>query len=263
MMPEVMTERGGNPATDFSTPETMRGTILIAVSFIGIFAMALCATLISSYAVSEARAVESSLAKLRVYWAMMGHVDYALSRARGHVAETPSVIGSGQASLCDTGTGTPDTRSCVDDPDSVGSIAAFLSELATGTACKGGDVADPCATWSYANTSAQYQLHFTWAVADAPYATPLTTDGRIGIRIDYADQGDTSGAEPSIEALENLDAQLPDLEVIACLVDGNVVPIANCGGNITYGSGDQTDGTARVDGVRRCFIGGLANANEC
>ena len=29
------------------------------------------------------------------------------------------------------------------------------------------------------------------------------------------------------------------LEVIACLVDGNVVPIANCGGNITYGSGDQ------------------------
>ncbi|MDP6343738.1 MAG: hypothetical protein QF491_09420, partial [Alphaproteobacteria bacterium] len=66
----------------------------------------------------------------------------------------------------------------------------------------------------------------------------------------------------TIEALENLDARLPDLEVIACLVDDGT-PIADCGGNITYGSGDQTDGTARVDGVRRCFIGGLANANDC
>ncbi|MDP6343959.1 MAG: hypothetical protein QF491_10545 [Alphaproteobacteria bacterium] len=185
-----MSGRGSRPAAGTEAREGDRGTVLIAVSFVGIFAMALCAALISSYAVSEARAVEDSLAKLRVYWAMMGHVDYALSRARGHVAETPSVIGPGQASLCDTATATPDTRACVDDPDSVSSVAIFLGELATGADCKGGDVSDPCATWSYANTSAQYQLHFIWAVADAPYAVPVTTDGRVGIRIDYADQGD-------------------------------------------------------------------------
>ena len=58
------------------------GNILIVVSFVGLFAMALSGGLITHFAVSEARGVADSLAKLRVYWAMVGHVDYALSRMR-------------------------------------------------------------------------------------------------------------------------------------------------------------------------------------
>ena len=59
-----------------------RGNVLIVVSFVGLFAMALSGGLISHYAVSEARGIADSQAKLRVYWAMVGHIDYALSRMR-------------------------------------------------------------------------------------------------------------------------------------------------------------------------------------
>ena len=125
--------------------------------------------------------------------------DYALSWARGYVAETPVAVGPGQASLCDASTVTPDVRACVDDPGSMASVSSLLGELAIGLDCKGGGVVchanhagtDPSATRSYADTSTQYLLHLIWTVADAPYAAPVTADGRI----DCADRGDTSGGD--------------------------------------------------------------------
>ena len=44
--------------------------------------MLIAATIVNNLLVSEAEAVEESLAKTRVYWAARGHMDYALSRIR-------------------------------------------------------------------------------------------------------------------------------------------------------------------------------------
>lgn len=59
-----------------------RGSALITVTLIGLFVMLSAAALINHFATSEANAIAHSLAKTRIYWASMGHINYALSRLR-------------------------------------------------------------------------------------------------------------------------------------------------------------------------------------
>ena len=58
------------------------GNILVIIMVMMMVFMLMASLLIEHFAINEARAVEESLAKVRVYWAMSGMVDYALSRAR-------------------------------------------------------------------------------------------------------------------------------------------------------------------------------------
>ena len=59
-----------------------KGSALITVTLIGLFVMLLAAALVNSFAISEAKAIDESLAKTRIYWAAMGHINYSLSRIR-------------------------------------------------------------------------------------------------------------------------------------------------------------------------------------
>ena len=67
------------------------GNVLIAVTLIGTFIMLIAATIVNNLMVSEAEAIEESLAKSRVYWAARGHIDYVLSRIRNVGVCTPSL----------------------------------------------------------------------------------------------------------------------------------------------------------------------------
>ena len=69
-----------------------RGNILISVMVLMLLAMLLASALVEHFAVTEARDVEESLARVRSYWALSGMTDHALSRARGagNLPETDS-----------------------------------------------------------------------------------------------------------------------------------------------------------------------------
>ena len=58
--------------------------------------MLIAGTIVNNLLVSEAEAVEESLAKSRVYWAARGHMDYALSRIQNiGICRTSCVNGDG------------------------------------------------------------------------------------------------------------------------------------------------------------------------
>ena len=58
--------------------------------------MRIAGTIVNNLLVSEAEAVEESLAKSRVYWAARGHMDYALSRIQNiGICRTSCVNGDG------------------------------------------------------------------------------------------------------------------------------------------------------------------------
>ena len=72
------------------------GNVLIAVTLIGTFIMLIAGTIVNNLLVSEAEAVEESLAKSRVYWAARGHMDYALSRIQAiGICETSCLSNDG------------------------------------------------------------------------------------------------------------------------------------------------------------------------
>jgi len=60
---------------------SQRGAILITIMVVMMVTMLMASTLINHFAVQEAGAIEQQLADIRANWAMMGHVNYALSRA--------------------------------------------------------------------------------------------------------------------------------------------------------------------------------------
>lgn len=60
-----------------------RGAVLLTVMVIMAVVMLMAGTLTNYFLTSEARDVETSLSNVRIYWAMMGHVSYMLSRAGG------------------------------------------------------------------------------------------------------------------------------------------------------------------------------------
>ncbi len=189
-----------------------RGNILIAVSFIGLFAMALSSGLVGNYAVSEARGVADSLAKLRVYWAMSGHIDYALSRIRQENDEAAGWI------------------SDQDENGIQGVLLSYLDELDKGTNCRDTTVTSTqnsrCSSWLYDEISNDYVFHFKWTIYDPVnnenQSTGTANDGELVIRIDYVLEGATDNAtnEPtsSISSLDKLSERILDIEYLVCFV---------------------------------------------
>ena len=210
---KVMPDRNWNESIK-SNWRRQRGNILIVVSFVGLFSMAISGGLISHYAVSEARGIADSLAKVRVYWAMVGHVDYALSRIR---QEHPGPAG---------------WTSDLGENNIQGALINVLDELdfsgATTRNCRGQSVTSTenskCSVWRYFEISNDYIFHFKWTVFDmanndkGPSGPNQgnAVDGQLAIRIDYVLEGqnDTAADQPtsSIASLSNLSRRVLDLE---------------------------------------------------
>jgi len=164
---------------DRIAPHGMRGSALITVTVIGLFVMLLASGLVNHFAVSEAKAVAESLARVRVYWAAMGHVNYALSRTH-------------RIGLCG--------GSCAnDDTSRADTLRSFLEELYNNASP--GTQRD----WDYGN---DYTLSFKSTVEDLENSD----DGRVRIKILL--QNDTSS---SFDTLVNLNARVPDLQLDVCV----------------------------------------------
>ena len=216
-----------------------KGNILIVVSFVGLFTMALSGGLINHYAVSEARGVADSLAKLRVYWAMMGHIDYALSRMR---QEHP------------TGAG---WTSDVGENNIQGVLLSYLDELDYGPNrnCHGTIVKSTansrCSVWLYDEISNDYTFHFKWTVSPTISSEGNPTDGRLAIRIEYVLEGEANNAATSltssVPSLVNLNKRVLDLEYTVCFVESDFPIIGNC-----TAVDPDVSGASRVIRVRRC-----------
>lgn len=220
--------------------------------------MALCGGLISHFAVAEARAVANSLAKLRVYWAMMGHVDYALSRMR---QENPDDT---------TKTWTTDVG-----PTGIqGELLTYLDELGRandGDDCRVAPVAadtvtsesfSRCSSWPYDEISDDYVFHFEWTVYDIDpddftdaASIAATVNGRLGVRVDYVLEGKDNTIlntpTSSVGSLDKLSGRLRDLEYEVCFAEP-ASPIGNCSVFSTTATLDDASGASRVTGVRRC-----------
>ena len=227
-----------------------RGNVLIVVSFVGLFAMALSGGLISHYAVSEARSIADSQAKLRVYWAMVGHIDYALSRMRQEHQ---------------TGAGWP---SDLGEDGIQGVLLSYLDELDYGPNrnCRGTTVTSTensrCSVWLYHGSDGEehasdHVFHFKWTIFDPANNDPPegnTTDGRITIRIDYVFEGPQGPNDPAanqptsaIKSLNKLSQRTLDLEFVVCFVKAVGPPIGSC-----TALDPDISGASRVVRVRRC-----------
>jgi hypothetical protein len=104
--------------------------------------MLLAAALVNHFATAEARAIAHSLAKTRIYWASMGHINYSLSRIR-------------REGLC--------SGTCVNDEDRATNLRTYLAELNDWSWDFGGD----------------YRINVTASVTDGPFPTPNPNDGRV------------------------------------------------------------------------------------
>lgn len=65
------------------------GNVMITIMVVMVLVMALVSTLVDHYLMNEARNIEESLAKVRVYWAMQGTANYVLSRAHHSSSNLP------------------------------------------------------------------------------------------------------------------------------------------------------------------------------
>ena len=177
---------------------------------------------------------------------MVGHVDYALSRMR---REHPT--GAGWTS--DLG-----------ENGIQGVLLGYLDELDYGPNrnCRGTTVTSTensrCSIWLYDEVSNDYVFHFKWTVFDPANNDPPegnTTDGRVGIRIDYVLEGakDNTIGNPtsSIASLNNLSNRILELEFVVCFVNADsrpISPLGNCGSLDA-----DTSGASRVIRARRCI----------
>ncbi len=123
----------------------VRGSALITVTLIGLFVMLLAAALVNQFSVAEAEAVAHSLAKTRIYWASMGHINYSLSRIS-------------REGMCG---GT----SCADDSARVADLRTYLAELNNAGSARSWDFGDG------------YNFTLSASVADDP--VPVPDDGRV------------------------------------------------------------------------------------
>jgi hypothetical protein len=242
-----------------TTQRTRKASVLITVTIVSMFSMLLGVSLVTHYAVEEAKQVDESLAKVRVYWAHMGHVDYVLSKARQ--------IGTINGGLCygavrpissvfafdDTGAGAYDATDnvCVANaspdfnPQRVGALWGIISELDNSTAELNGVPARR--RWDYGNN---YVLEFDLA------ALELEVDPRIGkVRLisDYVTPS-IATVPPVIDGMPN---RVRDYEVNVCFVtSANLTdPTAtSCTAAQDIPGANHNDGTSRIVAAKRCFF---------
>lgn len=170
-----------------------RGSALITVTLIGLFVMLLAAALVNQFATAEAEAIAHSLAKTRIYWASMGHINYGLSRIH-------------REGLC----GGECTN---DDTDRIADLNAYLGELNDAGV----------RNWDFGDN---YQFSLSAGVTDGPIPTPVPNDGRVRATITLQ-----AVTETPFDVLNGIEQRIPgQLIVDICLSPTCDAPNTKTGG---------------------------------
>jgi len=113
--------------------ENERGIVLVTVMVVMAICVGVVAVMLEHFMVAEARDIEREILEIRTHWAMMGHVNYSLSRAMGDYDNSG---GANNAGMCNSGTEAPPAplpieTDCADDSERVGVLQNYLSEIQT------------------------------------------------------------------------------------------------------------------------------------
>ena len=137
------------------TLHRVKGSALITVTVIGLFVMLGAAALVNQFAIAEANAIAHSLAKTRIYWASMGHINYGLSRVQ-------------REGLCG-GDCVADEGATPAQANRAVNLRNFLNEL-------GGE-----REWDFGEG---YKFNIGTSVIDGPLPVPDNNDGRVRVTIE-------------------------------------------------------------------------------
>lgn len=187
------------------------GYALAAISLLGMAAMGSAALFITESGVGEAAAVEDDLIRMRANWAMNGHLNYVLSRAR-------------QDGACFT--------ACADsDTSRAGTLDDYGREVYNAVPAKEVNKNGSQRRWLYDEINGEYAVDTNLAGADI--GTLL--DGRIIVSV---------GFQPSNIRLDSIDEALNRIpEHQATLCAGLANPGDNCPLAVTN---DNTSGIVRI-----------------
>lgn len=250
--------------------ERQRGSVLVTVMVFMALLMLFATIMINHLLMSEADDVEALLADTRAHWAMVGQMNYMLSRASkqglcaGGAKRTPAE-GSNTATPCgveDSGSGSYDGGFTGRSKNNrIGSLQDYLD--GAGEIQKGGSLDNPGALlWQYPENPA-----FGALTATNPYW--FTVRGVVSERIlkatnAGADDGqvrldlEVASSATAIPPLRHLASRVGRLTVGLCVVDGSTIvengttthnvnaPFTNC-------APDKPQGTARVQFIQRNF----------
>jgi hypothetical protein len=208
-----------------------QGAVLLIVTFVGFMAILLAAGLVQHFAFREARAIDASLAKVRAYWAMQGHVDFLLSRSRHQ--ETEVCTGGDRTNNGDDG----DCTSIATDLQLATTMTSYMDEI---------DNPDGTSTrlWSYAEVSPSYNF-----IRDDPDTTGA--DARLILTVDFQQaSGDLA------PVLSDLGSDVRDLNVKFCLVDAYG---DNCGATLDA----NLTGISRISAMERCYLNAANDPDTC
>ncbi|MBP2295470.1 hypothetical protein [Azospirillum rugosum] len=233
-----------------------RGSVLVTVMVFMTLLLLFAGTFVRHVLVSEEEEVDRLLADTRVYWAMMGHMNYMLSRAGFN-----GVCGGGAKSRAETSSNTNHSSPCGAAPDygdnpptpdpvtlvatsrSVGTIIGSLQDYldsqdgAHAEIQTNGSLADPgFLRWYYpqnlttssqslmavnANTDARYWFDVRAVVSDRPRpggATASEPDGQIRLDMEVG-KLNTTGHVGGAGALRDLRDRIGRLTIGLCVVD--------------------------------------------
>lgn len=202
-----------------------RGVAMITIMVVMVITMLIASTLVNHLAVQEAHAIEQHLAEVRAHWAMVGHVNYVLSRARyrHHLpAPEPGVPDPPPPppppDLCNTGTGV-----CADSLERLTAVANLAKELETTASCNLTDPSVPAPPvtnpttpaltrrrWIYSGS--EFPVDASYCIAVTQMVSPFVPDvaGRIRFQFSISSVG-------PFETLKGL--KVANLWVDICLVN--------------------------------------------
>lgn len=187
------------------------GYALAAISLLGMAAMGSAALFITESGVGEAAAVEDDLIRVRANWAMNGHLNYVLSRAR-------------QDGAC--------FGDCTEaDTTRVGKLNNYGLEIHNAVPAKEVNNNGSQRRWLYDEINEEYAVDTSFTGAD----TGTLLDGRVLAGV---------GFQPSNIRLNSIDAALnrtPEHQATLCA--GLANPGDNCPIAVTN---DNTSGIVRI-----------------
>ena len=187
-----------------------RGNIMAMVMMAIIIIMFLVSTLINHYLVTESRAVDQSLAKIRIYWAMIGHWNYVASRGLNILqppsddpascdgvqncyeffnyfrAATDNQINDSNKFYCQQ-------NNCGSDMDPAKTNAPDLVNVLENELSQGTGAASYTRKWIYEDASPNY-----WFVITNQFFTPLNQNMALGLFLT------SKGAIPVLDNLVNV-----------------------------------------------------------
>jgi len=162
---------------------------LATVIFVLFFCVLAGSQLLRHGVATESQAIENSLAKSRVYWAMKGHLAYVLSRARS------------DNDICNGNCTSDDLAS--DPQNRVIGLSAFLTPI------HDIDVALRRRRWDYSDVSGDYFFDISDEVDNHADSLAASNDGHIQFLIRLDTVGDHT-------LLSGLDTRILDMRADVC-----------------------------------------------